>query len=158
VVTVTILFLALGAGVQYNKRMFLLKSLTCPNCGDKWKYVVSEQFIRLGRPIVECRACWSAIGTGQKEWANMSGSSRFAYLLQNAVLVLPLLGLFLIGLAVVYVSPGLLWDDMVDILGTALIVTAGVLLWLLGRSVALILFSLRRTRKLRLTQAAKKAS
>jgi hypothetical protein len=138
--------------------MFLLKPLTCPNCGDKWKYVVSEQFIRLGRPVVECRACWSAIATGQKEWVNMNASTRFAYLLQNAVLVLPLLGLFLVGLAVTYVSPGLLWEDVVDILGTALIVTAGVMLFLLGRSVALIFFSLRRTRKLRLTEAAKKTA
>jgi len=105
--------------------MFLMTSLTCHHCGDRWKYVLSEQFIRLGRPVVECRACWSKIATGQKEWAEMNGSSRFAYLLQNALLVLPVLGLFLLGLAIV----------------------AGCLLFLMGRSLALILFSLRRTRR-----------
>ena len=144
---VTFLFLALAAGVQYNKSMLFLKSLTCPNCGDRWKHVLSEQFIRLGRPIVECRACWSPIGTGQKEWVDMNGSTRFAYLLQNALLVLPLLALFLVGLGITYFYPGLLWEDVMSTLGIALTVTAGALLFLMGRSVALIVFSLIRTRR-----------
>jgi hypothetical protein len=127
--------------------MLFLKSLTCPNCGDRWKHVLSEQFIRLGRPIVECRACWSPIGTGQKEWVDMNGSTRFAYLLQNALLVLPLLALFLIGLGFTYVYPGLYWDDVMASLRVALIVTAGALLFLMGRSFALIIFSLFRTRR-----------
>lgn len=134
--------------------MLFLKSLTCPNCGDRWKHVVSEQFIRLGRPIVECRACWTPIGTGQKEWADMNGSSRFAYLLQNALLVLPLLVLFLVGLGLTSVWPGLEWDDIMNSLVIGLDVTAGVLLFLLGRSAALIFFSLRRTRRRTVTATA----
>jgi hypothetical protein len=125
--------------------MLFLKSLTCPNCGDRWKHVLSEQFIRIGRPVVECRACWSPIGTGQKEWADMTGSIRFAYLLQNALLVLPLLALFLVGLGITYFYPGLLWEDMMATLSIALTVTAGALLFLMGRSFALIVISLIRT-------------
>jgi hypothetical protein len=127
--------------------MFLMTSLTCHHCGDRWKYVLSEQFIRLGRPVVECRACWSKIATGQKEWAEMNGSSRFAYLLQNALLVLPVLGLFLLGLVMTYFNHGLSQDDIVNSLQITLAIVAGCLLFLMGRSLALILFSLRRTRR-----------
>lgn len=135
--------------------MLFLKSLTCPNCGDRWKHVLSEQFIRLGRPVVECRACWSPIGTGQKEWADMNGSTRFAYLLQNALLILPLLALFMVGLGFTYLYPGLLWDDVMNSLGIAFSVTAGALLFLMGRSFALILFSLRRTHRRNAAATAK---
>jgi hypothetical protein len=77
----------------------------------------------------------------------MNGSTRFAYLLQNALLVLPLLALFLVGLGITYFYPGLLWEDVMSTLGIALTVTAGALLFLMGRSVALIVFSLIRTRR-----------
>jgi hypothetical protein len=77
----------------------------------------------------------------------MNGSTRFAYLLQNALLVLPLLALFLVGLGITYFYPGLLWEDVMASLTVALTVTAGALLFLVGRSFALIVISLIRTHR-----------
>jgi hypothetical protein len=57
------------------------------------------------------------------------------------------LTLFLVGLGITYFYPGLEWDDAMHSLGIAFTVSAGVLLFLMGRSVALIFFSLRRTRR-----------
>jgi hypothetical protein len=141
--------------VQYNKRVFF-KKLTCPTCGDGWKRVISDQFIRLGRPVIECRACWSPIPTGQQEWADMNGRSRAGYILQNAILLLPPLGLFLVALGLMYFVIGLEDDDAITSVEVALAIAAGLFILSVLHSVVLILFSLRRTAKRRRLGSAKK--
>jgi hypothetical protein len=78
------------------------KPITCPTCGDPWKRVIAEHFVRLGPPTHECRACWTSFATGEKEWQDMDGTVRIAYFLQNIVIVMPLAVLMLVALTATY--------------------------------------------------------
>jgi hypothetical protein len=76
------------------------KSLHCPVCGDVWKKVLYEHFLRLGPASHECRACWSRFATGNREWNDMDTATRSSYLLQNVVVVLPLLLMLIVACVV----------------------------------------------------------
>lgn len=123
----------------------LTKSLTCPVCGDSWQHVLYENFLRLGPPLRECRACWSVFATGAREWDALDASSRLSYFLQNVVLVLPLLLLLIAAIGVGYlfdlVPAGAAPADF----GIGCIVLLVLFVLLTARSILLVLLSKTRS-------------
>jgi hypothetical protein len=68
--------------------------LHCPNCGDPWKRVRFERFIRIGSPRRQCRVCKTWFDTGETEWPCLKWGQRVGFLAQNLLRILPLAALF----------------------------------------------------------------
>lgn len=124
----------------------LRKSLHCPTCGDVWKKVLNESFLRLGPPTRECRACWGVISTGAKEWKDLGLNSRLGFILQNIIPLVPLLLLALVAMGFCFFMGYIdISTDILPILGYIAMVLGSLLglMWLWAG--VQILRSLRRT-------------
>jgi len=128
-------------------RSTMIKGLYCQNCGDKWSRVFHESYVRVGPPKRECRACWTMIPTGAKEWADMGNGARAGFFLQNMItLVIPTL-IFAAAWGICFVFL-LADDDSLAEFGTFGLASLGgwlLILWLIAAFKVLV--SLRRTAK-----------
>ena len=123
------------------------KPLTCPTCGDTWKRVFNENFLRLGPPTHECRACWTTFPSEAKEWVDLDWSGRLGYFLQDIVILAPLALLLIVAIAAAYflnlVDPWdaqeFLWAGVLALLGMYALLT----LW----SLLMVMLSWRRARR-----------
>jgi hypothetical protein len=125
----------------------LRKSLHCPICGDVWKHVLHEHFTRLGPPTRECRACWNNFPTGAREWDSLDTTSRIGFLLQNVVLVLPLLFILALACLVIYFLGLMDNEDLLLDFGYGCTILAAILGLLLAGTALAIVRSRLRTRR-----------
>src|SRR5580698_35057 len=131
--------------------------LHCPNCGDLWKRIRYERFVRLGAPLRQCRACNSWHDSHHAEWPTLKLGQKLAFLAQNIFLVLPLALLFFcsalgsqfLGIVPVY--------DLLDYSVFAGLVLLGLLALLMIRSAVQAFMSVKRFRR-GAAQAARRQS
>jgi hypothetical protein len=123
----------------------LRRTLHCPICGDTWKRVIHENFVRLGPPVRECRACWSPFNTEQNEWNALDTLSRVAFFLQNLVIVVPLLLILLLAIAIAWFEDMIGVGDAVGFFGWGSLICGSLVLLLWVRALFLILFSKMRS-------------
>jgi hypothetical protein len=121
--------------------------LHCPNCGDLWKRIRHERFIRLGAPLRQCRACNSWHDSEHAEWATLTWGRRIGFLAQNVVHLLPPALLFLAGVVICQLLAMAPQQDLFDYSLVAGMALLGFLALLLARSVWQVVLSLARTRR-----------
>jgi hypothetical protein len=121
--------------------------LHCPNCGDLWKRIRYERFIRLGAPQRQCRACNSWHDSEHVEWTAMKWGQRIAFLAQNLVHLMPPAMLFLISVLICQFLGMAPEQDLFDYSLVAGMVLLGFLALLLARSAWQVMLSLARTRR-----------
>jgi hypothetical protein len=74
--------------------------LHCPSCGQPWKRIHFEKFVRIGPAWRQCRMCLKQFESDESEWLSLKWTARIGYLAQNLLRISPLVLLFAAALLI----------------------------------------------------------
>jgi hypothetical protein len=122
-----------------------VQALHCSSCGEPWKYIRFEKFVRIGPAWRQCRMCLAQFESEEREWLSLGWTARIGYLAQNLLRIAPLALLFgaaMLISAILGLVPG---QDLIDYSLTAGLCFLGLFGSLTAWSLVQILRSVLRS-------------
>ena len=101
----------------------------------------NEHYIKLGKPVLECSACWEPVHTGRREWIDLKARDRALFFAQVLGYSVPVFLFVVFALAGTYFYAGgidQVWAGCIAAFAVAVAL-------LFARAVLQVAWSLRRT-------------
>lgn len=122
-----------------------VRFLRCPSCGQPWKRVRFERFVRIGPAWRQCSLCLTQFESGEGEWLSLRWPPRIGYLAQNLLRIAQLALLFGAALLISRFLGKVPEQDLIDYSRAAGLCLLGLLCPLMAWSLIQVLRSVLRT-------------